>query len=111
MINVEIPVKPLSVNKAFQGRRFKTKDCKDFERDVSLFLPPKKMIAGDVEMVLEFYLKNHRRTDVSNLVKILEDILVKRGYIEDDRKIYHLDLYKYEAEEDSINIYINKYEQ
>ena len=32
-MKIVIPIKPLSINAAFQGRRFKTKLYKDFEDD------------------------------------------------------------------------------
>lgn len=33
---MRIELKPISINEAFQGRRFKTKKCKDFENDFML---------------------------------------------------------------------------
>jgi len=108
MIDVEIPIKPISVNKAFQGRRFKTADCKSFEEELWYLLPKEKMIKGNVSVTIEFYLKNHKMTDVSNLVKVFEDIVVKRGYIEDDRKVNELFLYKYPAKTDKIHLNITK---
>jgi hypothetical protein len=34
-----IKIKPLSVNKAWQGKRFKTNEYKQYEKEVSLLLP------------------------------------------------------------------------
>ena len=39
---MKINIKPLSVNKAWQGKRFKTKKYKAFETELLLKLPHKK---------------------------------------------------------------------
>ena len=36
---MRIKIKPLSVNDAWQGRRFKTDNYKKYERDLMLILP------------------------------------------------------------------------
>lgn len=110
MIQQKLKTKPLSVNKCWQGRRFKTKDYKKYEEELLLTLKKEPMIRGYVEVVLEFRLKNDKRSDVDNFVKPLLDIIVKKGLIEDDRFIRHLDIYKFPAEKDSVNIVINKWE-
>lgn len=106
-MKVKVKIKALSINKAFQGRRFKTAECKAYERDLSLLLPSYKGIKGEVIMWIDFYLVNYARTDVSNLVKVLEDVLVKKGYIEDDRKVIGLHLSKKRSKEDRIEIQID----
>ena len=81
-------LKPISVNEAFQGRRFKTKECKHWERCFWQMLPQKGKVMGKVQVVYRFFLKNHASLDFDNLIKIMQDMMVKKGYIEDDRKIY-----------------------
>lgn len=98
-------IKPLSVNDAFRGRHYKTKECKDFETDL-WFLLPKGHVAGEVDVWIDFILVNASRTDVSNLVKIMEDVIVKKGLIEDDRKIWRLYLSKERGKVDSITVRI-----
>jgi Holliday junction resolvase RusA-like endonuclease len=88
MIKVEVPIEPFSINKAFQGRRFKTKDCKYWEKCFQTLLPKRLMVIGKVGVKYRFFLKNHAMIDFDNLIKIMQDNLVKCGYIEDDRKIY-----------------------
>lgn len=105
---MEIPLKALSVNCAFQGRRFKTKEYKDYEKDLSWFLKGKK-IEGEVEIHYKFFLKNYARTDVSNLIKLLEDCIVKNGLITDDRKVKRFTAEKFKSEEDKMEIIITKY--
>lgn len=106
-LELNAKIKPISVNAAFQGRRYKTKECKNYEQYLSLLLPrPTAMLMGDVIMTMHFYLVNYKITDVSNLVKVTEDIIVKKGFIEDDRKVIELNLKKFKADQDSIKIII-----
>jgi len=115
MLNFQIKAKPLTVNKVWQGRRFKTKAYKDYEKEMFYLLKDIrnnqsiKDIKGHVEITLEFFLKYASTSDVDNFVKPLLDILVKDGIIEDDKNIMHLDLYKYKSDTDYMNITINKW--
>lgn len=86
---IEIHAKPLSINKAFQGRRFKTPECKQYEDLLWYLLPKREMIKGMVRIDYRFFLTNHKMQDSDNLIKVLQDMLVKKGYIEDDRLIYY----------------------
>ena len=108
-MKLSIPIKALSINKAFRGRHYKTKECKDYENDLWKLLPKKEKILGRVEIHYKFYLKNHQRTDIDNLVKVTQDILVAKGYIEDDRKIYKAVVEKIPSETDSIEVEILTY--
>jgi len=107
-MRIQIDIKPLSINRAFKGRRFKTKDYEDYEKEVLLLLPKCDKIKGEVAVYLEFYLKNAKRIDVDNLEKLLLDIIVKKGYIEDDRKIWILQARKFISKVDYIIIEITK---
>ena len=107
-IKVEIPIKPISVNQAFQGRRFNTPEKKAFEQQVDLLLPPKEMIKGKISIHYKFYLKNHSRIDYDNCLKVVQDCLVTKGYFEDDRKIYKALIEKIESKEDKIVIEIKE---
>jgi len=108
VININIPIKPLSINAAFQGRRFKTRKCKQYEKDVFIHLPKGVMIEGYISIMYEFYLKNFKMTDADNLVKVLQDCIVKQGIIEDDRKIVDYAIYKYPSSIDRIEIFIKE---
>ena len=103
-ISLKIDIKPLSVNAAFQGRRFKTKDCKAYEKLLWFKLPRKPMLTGEVEVWFDFFLVNYAMTDISNLVKITEDILVKKKYIQDDRKVVKMHLSKTKSDKDMMTI-------
>jgi len=105
-IKVEVDVKPLSVNKVWQGRRYKTRDYLNYEKELLFTLPKRKTITGNFEIEFTFYLKNPYRQDLDNFIKPLLDILVKKGYIEDDRKMIYLKAKKIKADKDKISIKI-----
>jgi len=72
---IEIRVKPMSVNKAWQGKRFKTKDYKFYEMEVMSLLPPFYDIpAGELRAYYEFGVSNVL-SDWDNPVKPIQDIL------------------------------------
>lgn len=111
MPTIEIPIKALSNNEAWMGRRFKSKKYKQYESDVDKLLPrAKNTIKGEVEIHYTFYIKNYGMTDVDNLIKETQDIIVKKGYIEDDRKVIFLSAEKIKSKEEKIIIEIRSYE-
>lgn len=108
--NNRVEVKPLSVNAVWQGRRFKTKAYKQYEQDCGWFLKA-PMIKGEVEVYYKFYIKNYAMSDVDNFIKPLQDILVKNGLIEDDRKIVKVTAEKIKSVEEYTEIEIMTYPQ
>lgn len=108
MIQKTFELKPISINVCFQGRRFKTKVYKDYERDLHALGGHFERITGDVEVIIEWFLKNDKMTDIDNPTKPLLDYLTKAGAFEDDRKIRELHLYKYHADKDHFRVTINK---
>ena len=90
---MRISIKPLSVNKVWQGKRFKTKDYKDYEKAVLLMLPPLNIEFKEplsIEVVFGF---SSKLADIDNPVKPLLDCLCKK-YGFDDRIIYEMTLKK-----------------
>ena len=81
----KIEVKPLSVNRAWQGRRFKTKEYKEYEEYV-LFLLPNKKIPKNVKLRVRYEFGVNKLSDWDNLVKPFQDILQKK-YGFNDRDI------------------------
>ena len=108
-INFNIKAKPLSVNSAWRGgARYRTNEYKDFEKEV-MYQLPKTQILGEVEMRYKFRIKTYSRTDTSNLIKCIEDIIVKAGLIQDDRKVVKLSAEKFKNDNDeSIQVLIKK---
>lgn len=109
METFKLKVKPLSVNKAWKGRRFKTPEYISYEWEVAVLLPKIK-ISGDVDILIEYHMNFAKLSDIDNPSKPLLDILVKQGLIDDDRKIWHLDQYKFQSDENFIYIEIKPYE-
>lgn len=87
-----INVKPLSVNKCWQGRRFKTQEYKDYEREVLFKLKHMSIPAGKLKIVIEAGFSN-KNSDIDNIAKPFVDILQKK-YNFNDNRIYKLTLIK-----------------
>ena len=83
-----INIKPLSVNQAWQGRRFKTKAYDKYIRDMLLLLPPLKVSNEQLELEVTFGLSS-RAADIDNPLKCFIDCLQKK-YQFDDKMIYRL---------------------
>lgn len=96
-MKLEIPIKPLSVNEAHHGRHIKTKKFLLYEKNVSFILPicPIEIPEGELFIKYDFYVKNYKMSDTGNFEKLITDILVKRGYLKDDRFIKGLYLTKH----------------
>ncbi len=107
MLNFTLPVRALSINKAWRGgARYRSKFYLDFEKEV-LHLLPKKHIDGEIEINYKFYLKkNYSRSDVSNLVKVLEDVMVRADIITDDSLVKKFSAEKFKADVDNIVVEI-----
>ena len=110
-MEIIIPLKAFSINNAFKGRHFKTKDCKNYEDDFFRVAPRKEMLKGVVEIEYQFFMKNHASVDYDNLIKVTQDLLVKCGYLEDDRKIYKATILKIPSKEDYMRITIRQLTQ
>ncbi len=87
-MKITLNISPLSTNKAWKGKRFKSVFYKKFEYDVFLLLPKRTSpIEGELFVKYVFYLKNYANSDIDNCIKQLQDILVKGQIIKDDRYI------------------------
>jgi Holliday junction resolvase RusA-like endonuclease len=106
MKQIEIPLKPLTVSKAWQGRRFKTKAYKDWQRDFCLLVGKQGVIKGCLSLTVELYLKNDKMSDIDNTLKVIQDSMTLAGIIEDDRFIYELHAYKYHSDNEFIRLTI-----
>lgn len=83
---MKVNIKPLSVNQAWQGRRFKTPKYKYYELEVMSRLPRNIDIPDKIELTIIFGLSN-RNADWDNPIKPFVDILQKKYHF-DDRYIY-----------------------
>jgi hypothetical protein len=57
----KVNIKPLSVNKAWQGRRYATKESKSYQKELWLLLPPKIDIPeGRLEITFLYYIYTYK---------------------------------------------------
>ena len=83
MMNIKVNIKPLSINEAWSGKRFKTPLYKQFEQDMFYLLPcPREDIknAKNLKLTIKINITNYS-LDLDNVCKPLLDILVKKGLI------------------------------
>lgn len=89
---IKIDIKPMSVNKAWQGKRFKTEDYKVYERNCLLLLPKLTIPSDNLRLSIVFGVSN-KANDIDNGLKPLIDILQKK-YDFNDSRIYELNVRK-----------------
>lgn len=93
MIQFKLNEKPLSVNEAWQGKRFKTPAYKVYEKTILLTMPKGKI---DVEQMLRiefFFGFSNKASDLDNPVKLLLDIAQKK-YGFNDKNVFELNVRK-----------------
>ena len=79
-----LDIKPLSVNQAWQGKRFKTKAYKKYESDLLMILPAYEVLEGALCIYLEFGFSNSA-SDWDNPIKPFQDVLQKKYGFNDSR--------------------------
>jgi Holliday junction resolvase RusA-like endonuclease len=90
---VKIKIKPLSTNKAWKGKRFKSAEYKKFDRDVSLLLPAHYPIPeGNLHIKIEVGFSN-TLSDLDNAMKQLLDI-ISRAYEFNDNRVFKITMTK-----------------
>ena len=107
---INLNVKPLSVNQCWQGRRFKTKAYKQYEKALLLLLPDIEFkYQGNIQINIVFGFSS-KTADIDNPLKPILDILQKK-YGFNDRSVYRLMVEKVitKKKEEFINIQINNY--
>ena len=89
----KVQIKPLSVNNAWRGRRFKTPEYKAYEAQVLMLLPKELEVPeGKLGLSLTAGLSS-KGGDIDNIAKPFIDILQKK-YGFNDSRIYKLELIK-----------------
>jgi Holliday junction resolvase RusA-like endonuclease len=82
----------MSINEAFQGKRFKTKRYKEYREELFCLLP--KISIGQEELCLDIEFGfSSSRSDIDNCIKPFLDALTDK-YGVDDRYIYELNVKK-----------------
>jgi len=89
---IKINIKPLSVNEAWQGQRYKTDKYRRYESAMLLLLPKIIIPEAPFKISIEMGFSN-KLSDLDNPVKMILDILQKK-YLINDRDIYQLNITK-----------------
>ncbi len=94
-----VMIKPLSVNQAWQGKRFKTPKYKSYEKELLLKLKKIDVPEGKLKLIITFGLSS-KLSDWDNPVKPFQDVLQKKfGF--DDRRIYRAEINKVDVSKGS----------
>lgn len=105
---MRVNTKPLSVNQAWKGRRFKTDDYKKYELIVSAMLEPIDIPHGKLELSLIFGMSS-AGSDWDNPIKPFVDILQKKYNFNDNRiKKATVEVVRTKKGEEFIEFEINK---
>ena len=88
---INLKIKPLSVNNAWQGKRFKTSEYKKYEIQMLRMLPD--MEIKEFKQLKITYGFSNMLADIDNPTKLVLDILQKR-YNVNDRDLIYLVLHK-----------------
>ena len=89
---VKIEIKALSVNDAWQGKRYKTYKYDKYIYSMLLILPKIEIPSAPFDVDIEFGFSS-KLSDIDNCLKPFLDCLVKK-YGFDDREIYLLNVKK-----------------
>ena len=77
---IRVNIKPLSVNKAFQGRRFKTPEYQKYEKECLLLLPNKRIeLSTKTKYKIHFKFGfSSEASDWDNCIKTTQDCIAKK---------------------------------
>jgi len=82
----KIKIKPLSINEAFQWKRYKTDKYKTFEQELYYSLPQIDIPEWKLKVSYIFWLSS-KNADYDNPIKTCQDVLQKK-YNFNDSRIY-----------------------
>lgn len=106
----KIKIKALSVNQAYQGRRFRTPAMKQYQELLAYMLPKMRVPEGKLAVRYVFGLSS-KNADGDNLIKAFQDCL-SETYGFNDKMIYAWDVRKVDVKkgEEFISFEIKEYE-
>ena len=87
MSPVRLNLKPVSTNEMYGGKKFKSKKARQFESDAAILLArnARQRILPNGDLTIHFRFGTTRQKDLSNNVKLLEDIIARHYGIDDRR--------------------------
>lgn len=89
---IRLAIKPLSVNDAYRGRRFATKELTQYKSDLGWLLPRLEVPDGPIAVRYVFGVSS-KASDGDNLIKAFQDAVAEH-YGFNDKRIYHWDVTK-----------------
>ena len=103
-----IKIKPLSINEAYKGKKYKTDRHNQYAKDVTLMLPEHAPFKRKLKLSITFGFSS-KGSDIDNCVKPFQDLLYKK-YRFNDNQIYELNVKKeiVKKGEEFINFYIDE---
>lgn len=90
---IQLNVKPLSVNQAWQGKKYKTPQYVKYEKILLALLPQISIPQIPLKLNIQYHFSS-KLADIDNPTKPLLDILQKKYKI-NDKDIHQLNLSKY----------------
>ena len=105
----------MNVNKCWQGRRFRTTEFKNWQKNISLIM--KANYKGEIydkeplEIILNFYVKRLYSGDTDNLIKAVIDCIKYCKIIKDDRYFIKITAEKIKSDKNYFGFEIRRYEQ
>jgi Holliday junction resolvase RusA-like endonuclease len=87
-----INIKPLTVNRAYQGRRFRTPELLAYQQELAYRLPKIEVPKGKLDVSYVFGVSS-RNSDLDNCVKAFQDALAEQ-YGFNDRDVYRMEVEK-----------------
>lgn len=91
-----LPIKPISLNSAYRGRRFKTPELVAYKKLIFYTAPAIKIPEGKLKVKYIFGVSS-MNSDVDNLVKCVQDSLAEK-YGFNDKLIYKIEVEKVDVE-------------
>lgn len=89
---MRMPIKALSVNECWLGRKVKSAKYRNYENEMLALLPDMEIGKGPYSLIITVGFSN-KASDIDNPIKPIQDILQKR-YNFNDKEIYILHVYK-----------------
>lgn len=89
---IHLKIKALSLNSAYRGRRFATKELDDFKKMVHYLAPRLSIPEGKLQVKYIFGVST-KNSDVDNCIKTCQDALAEK-YQFNDKQIYKIEVEK-----------------
>jgi Holliday junction resolvase RusA-like endonuclease len=83
---IHIQIRPLSVNEAWKGKRYRTPKYRQYQNDLGYLLPAMKIPQGKLEVWLTFGFSNDQSDDDNPIKPTIDIMATKYGF--NDKQVY-----------------------